>query len=233
MAGTNLVRQLQRSVCALSLVAAPTNVVPLPEMIGRVQPGVLVVAGARKLQGSDEMEIAPASGFLLTEHGAFATSRHVLEQPPDVIFLAMTGDGRVAPVVEVLASDQGSDLAIGRLAGDGFTPLPIQLEAPAGSLVVVVSHPHRQFYFVSQGIVARHFIDRTNGTPQPVLAITADFGPGSSGAPVLNAAGAVIAVADSIALRMPQEGDPSAFNPPFVLKLCHPIGSLFALIRSP
>ena len=101
--------------------------------------------------------------------------------------------GRIAPVIEVLAANKTTDLAILRVAGSGYTRLPISTSATLGEKVRVISHPDRRFYTLSEGIISRRWLDQKSGRgPRSMLTITADFAKGSSGAPVFNEYGAVI-----------------------------------------
>ena len=97
----------------------------------------------------------------------------------------------------ILAANKATDLAILRAKGKGFTPLPVDTSAqaaPLGGKVRVFSHPDRHFYVLSEGIISRKYLDsaRREG-PRRMIAITADFAKGSSGAPVFNEYGAVVA----------------------------------------
>ena len=134
---------------------------------------------------------------MLTEDGVFCTSYHVIDNKDNDSLVIMSGDGRVAPVVEILAANKATDLAILRAKGKGFTPLPVDTSAqaaPLGGKVRVFSHPDRHFYVFSEGIISRKYLDsaRREG-PRRMIAITADFAKGSSGAPVFNEYGAVVA----------------------------------------
>ena len=193
----DLLKQLNRKQCQLTLQMSGDKKLNTAEIAERSRKGVLVVSGLYKCQNCPNWHSGAASGFMLTEEGAFCTSYHVVDNAKNDTLVIMTGDGRVAPVVEVLAADKRTDLAILRANGKGFTPLPVTLnplDAPIGGKVRVFSHPNRHFYVLSEGIISRKYLDSTRKEgSRRMISITADFAKGSSGAPVFNEYGAVIA----------------------------------------
>ncbi len=227
---SSLTNQLQRRSCTLQLTKPTKAKYGLPQLAALTQPSVLIVARLYQCASCNSLHAAPAAGFIITKGGAFVTSCHVFENKDFVTVVAMTGEGRIYPVAEILAANTDSDLAIGRLAGTGFTARPLSRQAPPGARILVNSHPHGHFFSLSEGIVARHFWERSGELNLPLMAITADFAPGSSGAPVLDETGAAVGVVDSIVLRMPGEGEPTAMNPAFIFKHCRPASAVLDLI---
>ena len=194
---TDLLKQLDRKKCNIQLPKPGHQRLTAAETAQRYRKGVLVVSGLYKCKRCPNWHSGAASGFMLTADGAFCTSYHVVDNANNDTIVIMTGDGRIAPVVEVLAADKRTDLVILRAKGKGYTPLPVSTqpaEAPLGGKVRVFSHPDRHFYVLSEGIISRKYLDskRKEG-PRSMIAITADFAKGSSGAPVFNEFGAVIA----------------------------------------
>jgi S1-C subfamily serine protease len=105
----------------------------------------------------------------------------------------------VAAVKEILASDRAADVCLFRVEGDGFRPLALGAAAPVGTKVRVLSHPEGRFFFQTSGEVARYH--RRPARPrQPAatwMSVTADFARGSSGGPVVDAAGRVVGMVSS------------------------------------
>ena len=189
-----LLEQLSRKKCGIQLMPSGKQRLSAAEIAARSRKGVLVVSGLFKCKRCPNWHSGAASGFMLTSDGVFCTSYHVVDNQTNETIVIMTGDGRVAPVEEVLAADKTTDLAILRAKGKGFTALPVSTEAPLGSKVRVFSHPDKKFYVLSEGIISRKYLDNTrDGGQRKMLSITADFAKGSSGAPVFNEFGAVIA----------------------------------------
>ena len=189
----DMLRVPQPKQCKLELRAAGREKITAAETLRRSRAGVLIISNYYKCNRCPNWHSGVASGFMLTADGAFCTSYHVLENQANETLVIVTGDGRVAPVVELLAADPVADLVILRAAGKGFTPLPVAAAVEAGDKIRVLSHPDSQFYVFSEGIVSRRFVDIRPAGQRSMLAITADFAKGSSGAPVFDETGAVVA----------------------------------------
>ena len=191
--GEDLINQLSRKTCKLKLSKPGNKKLSTTEIVKRYRKGVVVVSGYYKCKRCPNWHSSAASGFMLTKDGIFCTSYHVVENKDNDTLVIMTGDGRIAPVLEVLAANKRTDLAILRVAGKDYTPLPVATEASPGEKVRVLSHPDKRFYTLSEGIISRRWLDQRPGPgTRSMLAITADFAKGSSGAPVFNEYGAVI-----------------------------------------
>lgn len=189
----DLLEQLKRKKCRLQLPQPGKKKLNSAEIVKRYRSGVVVVSGLYKCKQCPNWHSGAASGFMLTAGGVFCTSYHVVDNKNNDTLVIMTGDGRIAPVVEVLAANKTTDLAILRAAGKGYTPLPVANKVTPGENVRVLSHPDRRFYTLSEGIISRQWLDqRPGGGSRSMLTITADFAKGSSGAPVFNEYGAVI-----------------------------------------
>ncbi len=190
---TNLLQQLGRHTCRLNLAPAPTRALASGELAEAVEMGVAVIGRLAKVNGRPELT-PTATGFFLTESGALATCGHVVKWDKLIGLTVMTRDGRVCPVREVLAVSTNYDLAILQVEGHGFTPLPVAAKTRAGAPVWVLGHPFPWYYMLTAGIASGYYV--LNGKTQlTMLAITADFANGSSGAPVFNECGAVVGVA--------------------------------------
>jgi S1-C subfamily serine protease len=136
---------------------------------------------------------------MLTADGVCVTCYHVVNVPESPTLIAMTGDGRFVAVKEVLAANRHTDVALLRLDGTNFTALPLDFEAPVGSRVRVLSHPDDHFFTLTEGMVSRYVSlppERAAGGVT-FMAVTADFGAGSSGAPVFNERGGVVGVVNN------------------------------------
>lgn len=188
-----LASQLDRRRCELKLARPGKRRLSAEELNAKCRAGVVVVAQPYLCDHCDRTHCQIASGFMLTADGAFCTSYHVATNRAAQTMIILTGDGRIAPAREVLAADRDADLVILRAEGSAFTPLPLETDAPVGSIVCVISHPNQRFFSLTEGIVSRHFEHTQRRKSISMTAITADFAKGSSGAPVLNETGAVIA----------------------------------------
>ncbi len=136
-----------------------------------------------------------ASAWALTEDGVLVTNWHVFDKLGKECYGVVNSRGNVFPLVDALGADPAADIALIRVAGKGFTPLPLAADEEVGARVAVLSHPGNQFYTFTQGHVTRYTQSGAAGNRQRWMSISADFAYGSSGAPVLNRFGAVVGMA--------------------------------------
>jgi S1-C subfamily serine protease len=224
--------QLQRvHACALDLPALDDAPQSPRDIYERRANGVLVVGILSKQKKHPKYELAGCSGFALTTDGVFVTNYHVVDNPEGETLVVMTREGQVTPVMEVLAADKLADVAILRSPGAVFSPIPLALEAPpAGSPVWVISHPDHNFFSITNGMVSRHFMAATEYGRTPQMAITADFGAGSSGGPILNAHGQVTGMVCSTTSVYWEDEKQKISDLQMVFKHCVPVRSIRQLI---
>lgn len=194
-------RAIEDSTCMRGLVLCLLSFAVLPRagngqqvrldvtrIAARVLPATVVVQtydGQRRLIGY-------GSGFFVARDQVI-TNRHVIEGGAGAT--VHTEDGRTFPVTAVLAVGDGVDLArieVRVPAAASPPTLPLASRSPAvGEPVVAVGNPAEQHWSVTEGIVSA-FRERPGFGP--VVQISADVWHGSSGGPVVNAAGEVIGV---------------------------------------
>ena len=194
-----------------------------------VQKAIAVVGGVYKCKRCTRWHVAPASGFLIAED-LLVTNYHVVNQPERSALAVRLFDGRVFMVESVVVASERYDLAVVRIPNTGITPIALGQAAPVGAKVDLISHPNQNFYTLSEGRVARYFMTQRDKKTVPAMAITADFGRGSSGAPVLNEAGEVVGIAASTESLYYTEDDGDQKNLQMVFKNCVPVSQLRELI---
>ncbi len=228
-----LASQLDRKECELKLVRPGKRRLSAAEIHEKYRAGVVVVAQPYLCGKCDRTHLQLASGFMLTSDGAFCTSHHIMNNRTTQTMVILTGDGRVVPVREVLAANANTDLLILRAEGSGYQPLPLATHAPVGSTVRIISHPNHRFYSLTEGIVSRHFALPRRRQAVSMLAVTADFAKGSSGAPVFNEFGAVVASVNStISSYYGTDDDGHQENLQMVFKNCVSARHVLDLIRT-
>jgi S1-C subfamily serine protease len=195
-------KQLSRKRCKTELPATSEPRKSPVNLYEQNKGAVLVVGSLHKCGKCDNWHTRIASGFLVTADGVMITNYHVVDHPDTTVMGAMTHDGRVYPVKEVLAADEGGDIAVLQLEGDGFPYLSLSPKNHVGAGVSVISNPSKQFYTFTKGIISGRFVKTRNGSKTKRISVTADFGGGSSGAPVFNENGSVVGmVASTQAVR--------------------------------
>ena len=194
-----LIRQLSRRSCSIELPVFTPRQLTAAQTANAMRPGVVVIGDITKCKKCPRWHVGASSGFMLTAGGVCVTCYHVANIPVSATLIAMTGDGRIVPVKEILAANPQTDVALLRLEGSGFTPLPLDTEAPVGSTVRVLSHPDEHFFTLTEGMVSRYVALPQEEGPGAVtfMAVTADFGAGSSGAPVFNERGGVVGLVNN------------------------------------
>ncbi|MEM9416180.1 MAG: trypsin-like peptidase domain-containing protein [Planctomycetota bacterium] len=166
----------------------------------RAADGVLVVSGLYLCGNCDNYHANCASGFIISEDGLAVTNHHVVENADNLTMVARTHDGRVVPIVEVLAANAQDDVALVRLSPEHgpYTALPIARDAEVGERVHAITHPDGRFYCYTSGEVSRFFLEpRRRGAGTRRMQITADYAKGSSGGPILNDQGQVVGMVTS------------------------------------
>ena len=145
---------------------------------------------------------ALGTGFFLTADGVAVTCHHVLEKAEMATVILSTGEE--FPVEGVLWFDEAADLALIRVSPtsvDEFIttpafaalPLTTSREVYPGDRVYTIGNALGIGLSVSEGAVASVDKDATL-TNLPVIVFSAPISPGSSGGPLFNQYGRVVAV---------------------------------------
>jgi serine protease Do len=181
-------------------------------------PGVFVLGSVfQDAKTGEWQEGRYGTAWALTADGVLVTNWHLFDQlEAGEVFGAADHKGAVYPVTDFLGGDKVADIAFLKVAGAGFTPLPVAT-APAevGSWVGVLGHPSDHFYAFTQGHVTRYNRNPTeDGKTERWMSVTADYAGGSSGSPVLNRHGAVVGMAAlTVTLDSGEEEKPEGEKP--------------------
>ena len=200
---------------------------------------VVVVGSMEHCRECDKFHMgAVSSGWVIDPHGFIATNYHVLEDREAGEIGVMDLKGNVYPVRKVVAADRAGDAAIFEVdtGGAELRALPLAASADTGESVRVVGHPDGRFYSLTEGIVSRIFTEASDGNGKDRrtwITITADYGSGSSGAPVLNAAGEVVGMVSSTAALLAdteKDKEPKAEDVQMVFRDCVSVQTLRGLL---
>jgi S1-C subfamily serine protease len=194
--------RFERRTCPIQPIAPATEKLAGPVLAARAEAATLVLGEfSREAKKRDVAFNVAGGAFVIASSGVCLTSLHVARDKGSRGFCAMTRDGRVFPVREILAYEPVNDLAILQLElpeGVTLPSLPLASDAaPAGTPIFVMSHPDDRFFLLSTGHVARHTLWRTETGDEAFMTITADFAKGSSGCPVLDECGAVVGIVNN------------------------------------
>ncbi|MCL4206037.1 MAG: S1C family serine protease [Pirellulaceae bacterium] len=231
----SLIRQLKSGSCSLDLHAPELGIYDPVELYPTASRSVVAIGGIYKCNRCSRWHMSTASGFVIAASGAIVTNYHVVDDPENQTLVVMTADREVYPVKQVLAASRADDLAILRIEASGLTPLPLLgrlADAPVGSAVSVISHPDGRFFFYSAGVISRHLKLRSAGSTIDALTISAEYARGSSGAPVLNQQGQVVAVVSSTESIYYTQDAGRQRDLQMVFRNCIPAASILQLIRT-
>jgi serine protease Do len=143
-----------------------------------------------------------SGGVVITADGLAVTNYHVLARSEGTVkgLIAMNYQGECFAIAEVLAASKDSDVAVVRLATDrALDPVPLAERSPKSlTPVMVLSHPHNNFYSLTTGVASRLTTAPLIGNGATWLEITAEFSGGSSGSGVFNNRGELVGLVSRI-----------------------------------
>lgn len=230
--GEKLGEQLSRQTTEYKLPEPSTQ--PCKNVYSECVDGVGIIASVYKCGKCDEWHRSGcATCWILSEDGIMVTNYHVFKREDHSGFGVLTRDGKVAPVVEILAADEELDIAIFKVKGEGFKALKMGDSEPVGNNVHIIAHPDGRFFTYTAGNVSRYYQPRSK-SEIVWMSVTAEFAKGSSGGPVLDSEGNVVGmVANTQSIYyngMEKNGDGKG---PFqmVIRNCVPVSSIRKLIK--
>jgi hypothetical protein len=234
---------------ALSLTPLSHEKLEAPDLCDRLRESTLAVGSLYRCPECGGWHFSGSSGFVINETGIICTCCHVLieedEQIKESYLIAADSAGHVFPVKSVLAADTDADCCLLKIEANGLKPLPLRTGARTGESVYCLSHPGGYYFMFTQGIISR-LNRRTNadhaerghdspvrGRPVLLLNITAEFAPGSSGAPVVDSSGNVVGQVASIADagEPAEDGQNQAAAPSVPVRFCTATEELLLLMN--
>lgn len=192
-----------------------------------------------------------AGGVLISEDGLALTNYHVLgskrSSGKTIGMFAMTYDGKLWPIKEVLAGSKKDDAVLVRLDGNGhrFHAAAIARSAPRPlEKIRIMSHPFGEFFVMTQGEISRYSVNRNESEhvgdrdrSASWMEVTAAFGPGSSGCGVFNEHGEVVGLVSTIRARFQRQQQGDSKGPdkyaPVTIRMCVPQSSIMRLFAEP
>jgi len=138
------------------------------------------------------------SGFFISDDGYVLTNTHVISDATD-IYVTLT-DGREFKA-KVIGSDERTDVALIKVEGKDFTPMPVgnPKALKKGQWVLAIGSPFGLDSTVTAGIVSA--IGRDTGEYLPFIQTDVAVNPGNSGGPLINLQGEVVGINSQIISR--------------------------------
>ena len=158
------------------------------QLVAEVKPAVIQIM----VWDANSSPVKAGTGFFISSDGMAVTSYHVIQRASHLA--ARTNEGAVFQFERLVAHPQGVDLAILKFSADGtpFLNLGQSTDAVEGQRVLVIGSTEGPEGAVSEGKISAFRANRS------MIQITAPNPPGSSGSPVINELGQVIAIATMI-----------------------------------
>lgn len=198
------------SIATLHLQPSRTESAVPPELYEHARRGVLVIRHIFKCENCPRWHtLSGGTAFAISTDGVCVTNRHMLEQKHDdhrTFVIAMTSDGAVFGIEQVLASDAAADIAIFKLSKGRFDGREVEFahtsaialslaeSSRVGEPVWLIAHPDNSCYTLTSGMISRRAMTRkgVNGDIEtdeavPAIEVTCEYGVGSSGGPVMDA----------------------------------------------
>jgi serine protease Do len=161
----------------------------IPSLVKEIKPAVVtIITFAANLD-----TLVQGSGFFINAKGDIITNYHVVRGA--YFAKAKTADGKVYPIVNVLAENSDADILQLSIASEdtSFKYLDVSSNLPQqGEHILVFGSPFGLDLSVSDGIIAAIREVPNFGN---IIQMTAPLSSGSSGGPVVNLHGEVIGVA--------------------------------------
>jgi len=168
---------------------------------------------AQKSDGTPQKQkIGSGTGFFVSADGLVVTNKHVVSDETADYTVVIPG-GKEYPA-KVLARSPNQDIAVLRIDGTGFTPIPLgdSTSLRVGQTAVAIGNPLGEFpNSVSRGIISGLNRNLTAGselgdseTLSDIIQTDAAINPGNSGGPLLDLSGSVIGI--NVAMAQNAEG---------------------------
>lgn len=148
----------------------------------------------------------------------------------DSVYFVADRDGQCYPVIEVLAYSRDQDATVIRVdtRGNSLQAIPLGNPAETGQHINLISHPKQMLYTYTQGYVTRNTLYNYPNRPiLDLMEISADFAEGSSGGPIMDDCGNLVAMVKGTNTIFYDE---ERRSPQMVLKVTIPVKSLKGLL---
>ena len=198
------------------------------EIAARARRALVRIGWYYRCPDCKEWHVNLAGGYALTADGIAATCFHCVDPAEDKgmragFLVAMDSEGTLLPITEILSRDKEMDAAVVRVAGGRFTPLALNAQAMPGDAVYLYSDPEGVAGYFSAGIVNRFYwnesasgpgVETLAGARKLRMNVSTDWAPGSSGAPVLDRCGNVVAHVSTVGYITEDENEDGAAPAP-------------------
>jgi len=173
---------------------ANTSLLSAKQIYQKYKNSVVVICGRYLCDRCSDWHLTSSSGFMLNDTGVCVTSHHVIADVEMERFIVLSVEQKSYGIEKILHADKENDFVILQLSGRDFTKGIPLAEPVVGDKIFVISHPQRNYYTLTSGIISRLFTPEKRHTQTPYISITADYAAGSSGGPIINENGNVVGI---------------------------------------
>jgi len=233
--GDTLRSQLKRRTTQVAFTAPRRRPLPVDQQYHYGRSSVVIISSFYLCGKCSNLHMSTAAGFAVAEDGVFLTNYHVVGNMTNSLAMAaITAEGDFGDVTEILACNPVEDWALIRIPELKLKPLPLLGNASVGTEIFLVSHPNEHFFSYGKGHVARYGKGKTvfeQGADKvrkvlgqtEWMEITAEFGKGASGGPVMDANGNVVGLISRVEVRKSTQNTSEQAIGNVVFKQCTPI----------
>nr|WP_315043144.1 Do family serine endopeptidase [uncultured Moraxella sp.] len=188
---SNLVEQVAPSVARVNVTKKMSS-----EEMAQIQMALLL----RRYLGERVPDSLPpvtessfGTAFFVSNDGYMLTNYHVIEGADKV---TVTLNDRQELDATVVGGDERTDMAVLKVAGNGFPALPVgdSEKLKVGESVLAIGSPFGFDYSASAGIVSAKSRSFSKDTTVPFIQTDVALNPGNSGGPLFNQKGEVVGV---------------------------------------
>lgn len=153
-----------------------------------------------------------------------------LDSRDSLLFVA-TEAGKVYSITSILSYSRSGDLAFFKIdtRGDRLEPMPMGQDIAVGENVHALTNPAGYPYVYTNGVVSRTFTKEADNPFGNRVEITADFAKGSSGGPIMDDRGNMIAMVSCLHPIFYVDQPPS--DRQMGIKECIPASSILQLMK--
>jgi serine protease Do len=159
------------------------------ELAAKIEPSVVTISS----RGRGGGPWGVGTGFIVDSSGIVATNFHVIGDHRE--FSLELADGRICSPLQILAVDRSRDLALIKIEAEGLIPIPLgdSDKIKVGESVISMGNPLGYGLSVSRGVISA-VRELEFGDGRPMIQVAIPIESGSSGSPVVNQSGEVLAI---------------------------------------
>ena len=162
---------------------------PFSKLASEIKPSVVTISTTSR--GGSSWGVG--TGFVVGQNGVIATNFHVIGDHRE--FQVELADGTICKPTEILGIDRSQDLALFKVDRADLQPISLgnSEQIKLGETILSIGNPLGYGLSISKGVVSA-VRELEFGDGRPMIQVAIPIEAGSSGSPVINQSGEVIAI---------------------------------------